>query len=290
MIPSISPDLDIVDESLNENRAHTCALTIQISAENLALAVLDIQESRYLAARVYRYPYHFNPDDFRQWLEDIVTSGIASWHYQTVRIFLANLDYTLIPGPLFNPSRKEDYLHFNLSDHRSDNVIFYDRLAGLDAFTVFAVPRWLKDKIDEVFTPVPIHHAVSSFIESILSHYKYLSRNHTLFINIQPGFFDMLILHEHDVIFCNSFHFVNPDDALYYVMFVLEQLKLTPDQMELYVMGEMGKHAQVIERLASYLPRLELVARNESFRYSHTFEGIPGHYLYNLLSAAGCEL
>jgi hypothetical protein len=290
MIPSISPDIDLVDETFNENRAPACALIIQLSTENFALAVLDNQESRYLAARVYRYPYHFNPDDFNQWLHEMVSSSFASWRFQSVRIFIANLDYTLIPGPLFNPSKKAEYIHFNISDRQGDMVIFSDRLAGLDAFTVFTVPLWLKDTLYEVFKPVPIHHAVSSFIESILNHYKYLTRNHTLFINIQPGFFDSLILHEHDVIFCNSFHFKSPDDALYYVMFVLEQLKLTPDQMELYVMGEMGKHAQVIERLASFLPRLDLVARNESFRYSHTFEQIPGHYLYNLLSAAACEL
>jgi len=110
------------------------------------------------------------------------------------------------------------------------------------------------------------------------------------FINLQPGHFDLVILHEQKVMFCNSFSYKTPDDVLYYIMFVLEQMQLSPDGIELSIAGELGRHAQVVERLSAYLPHLDFLPRNESFRYSHVFEGIPGHYLYTLLSAAECEL
>lgn len=289
MIPSFSPDLDLLDESLTENRALDCALTVQISSEHLAFAVLDLQDSRYLAAQTYRYPYHFNPDDFSLWLQEIASSGIVSWHYHRVRLFIANLEYTLIPGPLFNPSQKEEYLKFNLSS-QSNVLTVVDRLNALDACTVFAVPRWLNDKLAEIYPGGSLHHTISCFLESVLNHYKFLIRNHTAFINLQPGYFDLVILHEQKVRFCNSFYFKSPDDVLYYIMFILEQMQLSPESIELSIAGEVGRHAQVVERLSAYLPHLDFLPRNESFRYSNIFEGIPGHYLYTLLSAAECEL
>jgi hypothetical protein len=289
MIPSFSPDLDLLDESLNENRAPDCALTVQVSNEHLAFAVLDLQHSRYLAAQTYSYPYHFNPDDYSLWLQEIATSGIASWHYHRIGLFIANLEYTLIPGPLFDPSQKEDYLKFNL--RCQDNVrTRVDRLNGLDAHTVFTVPRWLDDKLAEIYPGVTPHHTISCLLESVLSQYKFLIRNHTAFINLQPGYFDLIILHEQKVTFCNSFYFKSPDDVLYYIMFILEQMRLSPGSVELSMAGEIGRHARVVEKVSAYLPHLDFLPRNESFRYSHVFEEIPGHYLYTLLSAAGCEL
>ncbi len=289
MVPSYSPDLNLLDESLAENRATDYGLTVQVSNELLALAVLDIQESRYLAAQTYCYPYHLNPDDFSLWLQEIASSGVASWHYGHVRMFIANLGYTLIPGPLFNPDQTDDYAKFNLSDQ--GNVLTRaDRLNGLGACTVFTVPQWLNDKLTDLYPGAVLHHTISCFLETVLNHYKFLIRNHTAFVNLQPGYFDLVILHEQKVTFCNSFYYKTPDDVLYYMMFILEQMQLSPEGIEIRLAGELGRHAQVPEKLAAYLPHLNFLPRNESFRYSHVFEGIPGHYLYTLLSAAECEL
>lgn len=289
MIPSVAPDLDLRDEFLTENRAPDCALTVQISNEHLAFAVMDLQDTRYLAAQVYRYPYHFSPDDFSIWLQETTSSGMASWHYSTVRVMAANLDYTLVPGPLFNPLRKEEYLRFNLSS-QGDMLTLTDRLAGLDACTVYTLPLWLHVKLMEIFPGAPLHHAISCYLESVLNHYKFRTRHHSSFINLQPGFFDLIILNEQKITFCNSFSYKSTDDVLYYIMFILEQTQLLPDDLELLITGEMGRHAQVVEKLTSYLTHVDFLGRNESFRYSPVFDKIPGHYLYTLLSAAECEL
>ncbi len=290
MTRSVSPDLNILDESLDENRALSCKLAVQVASGHVSLAVLDAQETRYLAAQAFRFPEQIPATDLCHRLREIAAAGILSWRFQSVRLFVSNQLYTLVPAPLFNPLHREEYLRFNLSNLPGDAVYSTDRLTGLDAVTIFAVPRWLKDQLDAIAGDAPLHHAISPFIESILNRYKSAGSDTEAFVNIQTGLFDLLILHGHRVSFCNSFTYRTPEDLLYFTMFTLEQLQLTPDQVTVHVMGEIGRHAPVIEKLAAYLPHLDFMSRNESFRYSPAFEKIPGHYFYHLLNAEQCEL
>lgn len=290
MIPTVSPDLNILDESLDENRALSCKLAVQISSVHLACTVLDLQESRYLAAQIYRFPEQATAGDFCHQLREIAASGILSWHFTSASLFVSNQLYTLVPLPLFNPSKQEDYLRFNLSGLQADVIYLTDRLPGLDAVNVFAVHRWLKDELSAIFGTTRLHHAISPFVESILGRFKYAGSEPAVFLNIQPDVIEMLILDNHKVSLCNTFKYVTPEDLLYYTMFVLEQSGLTPDQVPLMITGEVGKHAPVIENLTAFFPHIDFVTRNDAFRYAPSFEEIPGHYLHNLLNAEHCEL
>ncbi|MBP6978074.1 MAG: DUF3822 family protein [Bacteroidales bacterium] len=290
MTPSVSPDLNILDESLDENRAHSCRLSILVSPGQISLVVMDIQQTRYLAAQIFRFPEPSGADDFSRLLREITATDVLSWHFRDVRIYVSNRLYTLVPAPLFDPSLKESYLKFNLSGLPGDAVYLNDRLTAMDAMSVYAVPRWLKEQLTATFGPAPLHHAISPWIESILMGYKYTVSDPVAFIHIQAGLFDLLILGPHSVNFCNSFLYKTAEDVLYYTMFVLEQLQCAPEQLVLHVMGEVGKNAPVIEQLGAYIPRLDFASRNPSFSYSNPFDEIPGHYFFNLLNAVQCEL
>lgn len=291
MFPAAKPDFDLVDESLTENRALSCKLTVEISEKTFSMAVLDPSEQKYLALESFRNLSAYQSGDFNQWIGAIASSSkVLAWHYKSVLVFISNRLYTLIPGPLFHAGKKEQYLAFNLSCDPRTHTTLTDRLSGMDAFTVFAVPQWLKEILNDLFTSCPLHHSVSPLIESVINQFKYRPRDHQTFLNLHTGSFDLLILHDHRVIFCNTFPYKSPEDLLYYLMFVLEQQRLTPDQISLTLMGEIGRHSQIFEHLNTYVQQVDCATRNDAFSYTNPFEEIPGHYFYNLLNAEQCEL
>ena len=76
---------------------------------------------------------------------------------------------------------------------------------------------------------------------------------------------------------------------MYYLIFVVEQLKLNPENIELIITGELDKHSSLSDLLHKYIRNISFAGHNKDFRYSFVFDQLPGHYYYNLLNAAMCE-
>jgi hypothetical protein len=86
------------------------------------------------------------------------------------------------------------------------------------------------------------------------------------------------------LIYCNAFHFMTPEDIAYYLIFVFEQLNLNPEEVGLTLLGNIDRYSPVYDLLFRYIRNIEFAGRNESFGYSYLFNEIPDHFYYSLLS------
>lgn len=290
MTTPLKPDFDLIDESLNQDRATSCKLTIQITSQSLSFAVLDPGDQKYLALQSFRNPARLVTGDFSQWLQSAVASSLPlSWKFESISVLIASRLYTLMPSPLFNPGQEHRIITFNLNVDPTSHEVLTDPVTAMEAVTVYALPRGLKDQLELRWPDLTMHHSIRALIQGIMNRFKYTTEEGHVFVNILEGIFDVLILKQQQVIFCNTFHYNAPEDILYYLIFVLEQKHMSPDQINISIMGEFGKHSAVIGPLQAYVPQLAFMTRNDAFRYSHPFDEIPGHYFYNLLNAELCE-
>jgi len=118
---------------------------------------------------------------------------------------------------------------------------------------------------------------------------KNLSRHSLLNVNIQPGFIDIIVTEGKKLLLCNSFEYKSPEDALYYILFVCEQLNLEPQEIQTAVFGEIENQSAVYHLLQKYLKNIYTGEPPSSLKFTYGFEKLPSHFYFAAFSQLLCE-
>jgi len=90
--------------------------------------------------------------------------------------------------------------------------------------------------------------------------------------------FDLLVLKGNKLKYCIAFHFLTPEDIVYYVIFVFEQLNLNPERNKPGPSRNVDRFSPVFDLLFRYIRNIEFLSRNEGFQlqaiYSTMFRSL----------------
>jgi len=272
----------------------------------LCFCVLDTIRNKYIAFRSYSAQKtntlsNLSSEIIEEWVTD---NSVLSWQYRSISCMINDNKHTLIPSALFDESKQESYLKFNLQVEERSYVppveskqkigngtmpflVAKDKLRNLDAVNLFVVSKSINEVLNAKFNSVRIMHASSSLIESILMRYKNKNRE-LLILNYGKSSFDMLVLKDNSIRLFNSYPHQTKEDFVYFVLFACEQLKLNPEQVELIMMGGINRKSEYYALLKTYVRNLRFSDRNKSFEYSYILTELPEHYYYNLFSQYQC--
>lgn len=214
---------------------------------------------------------------------------IIKRRFNRVNVLFEGTKSTLIPFPLFDENEIKSYLKFNHKIILGEEVLF-DKLNTLQAYNVFAIPACVKDLIKEKFINYKISHFSSTLIEGLLIKYKNQELSNKVFVNVRAGYLDVLIIEGSKLAFFNSFRYKTVEDFAYFLIYVLEQQGLNPENIDLIMLGEINKGSKYYEILFKYIRNIEFIERNDFFSYSYALDEVPSNYYYNLLNASSCEL
>jgi hypothetical protein len=289
--------LNITDSSFDPQDTLQYGLAIVFSEMDFSCCVTDLKRGKCIGlhhmVRNDVIAGHGSSQDkpaFAQFLSDAVTHWpFLKNQFKLLKIAYEETKATLIPSPLFDPLEVSGYLSFSFGPIIGDQV-FADHLVNPDAYQVFSVPVSLIQPVVGHFQKHRIISSSSIFIESIWMNYK--SRMHTpkLFVNIRALYMDLMIFDGHQMIFFNSFSYQCAEDFAYYIIFVLEQLKLNPELVPLVLFGDAGKIDGLLDLLFNYLKHIEFGKRNAFVKYSDVLGDVPAHTHYPLLSFLSCGL
>ena len=112
--------------------------------------------------------------------------------------------------------------------------------------------------------------------------------NTQLFVNVQFGTLDLIVARSGKLAFYNTFNLLSDDDLIFYVLYVIEHLKLDINEISLQMMGEIEKDSVIHKNIIKYIRDVSFIGRNDDFSYIDVFDDIPSHYFYNLLNANLC--
>ncbi|NMD03926.1 MAG: DUF3822 family protein, partial [Bacteroidales bacterium] len=107
------PYLELFDETLDINATHNYELSLQLSPDGVAFSILDTIRSKYILLR------SFDPDGNRYFTDDNIRDIIArddflTKEYKKVNIVMPSQKFTLVPEPLFDPGKNDEYFCLNL--------------------------------------------------------------------------------------------------------------------------------------------------------------------------------
>ena len=265
-------------------------LSIRLSLDGFSFCITSEDKNKHLALESYLIQEAGDYTILSEILDQLIDHlEILKKRFNKVFVMFEGTKSTLIPSPLFDEDSLEHYLKFN---HKvdSDELILFDRLSNLQAYNVFALPQKIKDLISSRFINYKIIHYNSSLIEELLVRHKNQNLTNRVFANVRQSYLDIVVPEGDKIIFHNSFRYKTIEDFAYFLIFVLEQLKLNPESVELVLTGEIDKSSKYYEILYKYIRNIEFIERNDFFKYSYVLDELPSNYFYNLLNVSTCEL
>ena len=280
----IAPVVSIIDEAFDRTKTAGYQLVIQISVDGLMLAVKEVQKNKFIALENYRFREAYTFDTVVDLLNLLSKeSALLSDKYKAVTCLVVNNLSTLVPAPLFEEGKKRMYLKFNTIVSEEEFLVVVDEIKNLDAKNVFALPLVLKTKLASLSPSITYRHCSTVLIESILAQNKNQATKR-LFVHVQPSHFEAVLVEGKNLLFYNTFNYLTPDDFIYYLLFVYEQLQLNPESVEAVFLGEMDKNSEQYVLSQKYIRNLKFGERSETADYSYQLQTLPKHTYFTLFN------
>jgi hypothetical protein len=288
---------NFLDESFHPDDTRNYGLSIVLNESFFSCSVLDFRRNKFLALHHFVRCDGKMPESqagqatsFNNFLNEIIADhSWLSGSFKMVKIAFDGRRSTLVPAVLFNPDDREEYFAFNFTVE-SDEVVQADHLMPMDAWQVYSVPTDVLETIKRIFPKNKVIHAASLLIESVWINYKNRISSPGVFMHLRDGMFDLLIFDGRQVSYFNTFSFQNPEDVVYYLIFVLEQLNFNPEKIPLVLLGNVKPGHDLSELLLRYVRHVDTGQRNEAYIYSYVLNQLPPQSYFPLLNFFSCGL
>lgn len=193
---------------------------------------------------------------------------------------------TLVPLELFEHSQKEKYLSLNC-EPRPNDIVWHYTIHSIQCELVFAIDSDLKRDFEKNFPAIVFRHSAALMIDHIQS---FMNAKTTLYINFYPGLMQLAVMDNRKLRFFNSYTWKTAEDVIYYALFVAEQLKISPQEAKITLMGEVNENDPVFNLLNRYFGDVAFCPQVQGVSYSENMKKQPAHRFVNLVNQFKCEL
>ncbi|HXC06156.1 MAG TPA: DUF3822 family protein [Bacteroidia bacterium] len=279
----LTPSVSLLDETADFKRTADYALYLTTGPGSFSFAILHKAQNKFVALESYNLQQALNPESLSKCLTDLIADhGLLSLPFEHVWVGYDSSRSTLVPEALFDAAQASTYIQFN---HVSDpgDIVMTDTLTQLDARNIYLLPEAVKKAILALYPKARFRHSSSALLESQAIKYKNETKP-KLVVHISLLHFEIILFEGKHLRFYNTFRHQTSEDFMYYLLFVCEQLKLNPENLELILIGEVEKNSAIYSMLYKYVRNIRFGDRPEAFTYCHPMKTLPGHFYTTLFS------
>ena len=273
--------------------SNTYNLSIRPDPDGLSFSVYSTTEKLFLGieSHVFSENAHFKSGllaqkiykdnfvkfvDHHPWIKN---------HFNKTSIIFCNQFYTLLPNPLFDPDKIQEYLRFVHGTDESWHVAKH-QLKAMDSWLIYGIHNNFWEEVATIFPNAGITHHIASLIDSILPRFKHSDAETALFLNVRRGFADIIALRENALVFVNTFECPTNEDIVYFLMYVMDQLKFNPEKTPVYLTGYVDEGSHLATLILRYVRNVEFLLCTESASKGYAMNQISTHRFYDLLIPA----
>ncbi|MHC2990543.1 hypothetical protein OB13_02700 [Pontibacter sp. HJ8] len=280
------------DEAFNLSLAGHCNLYISISSKAIRFAVADVERNKFVVLEDYELITVFTPLQVAEQLSLIAEHSpiLQEQRWLNVRISISNQHFTLVPETLFDPAHQADYLRLHSDLNPQQEVVLSYRHNGLEAVNIFALDSVVYKTAQNLFAerPVQFVHQTSSLIKSVL-HQAERKDGRFLYIFVERNYVTILVVSESGLQFCNVFHYLSPEDFIYYIIFVMQEQKMNPEQETITAWGDITHDSSLFNILKKYIRQVRLGKKPADVAYSYKLDDVFEHRYFEIYSLHFCE-
>lgn len=251
------------------NSSNVDQLKIYLSSEKFSLIVLE--EGEVKLSKVYYFKETSSTLYFIDLLKEIFLkeSDLFDNLFYQIEIFYQTPDFTFIPEALYEENDKAKYLSFNTNPN---NLIpFEHAIDSLGIKVIFGIESKLYAFLIEKFNDFEIKFAPHNIIE----YFKDLSEEQAIYIFLENNTFDLCIIDKKTLQYYNLFEFSNIEEFAYYVLFVMEQYGLNPENINVKILSEEPDKENYFDILYQYIRNVDMIEKENVNNAIH-FNSING--------------
>ncbi len=232
-------------------------LSVQVSLTGLSFFIRDEESGTFFFEKQIDFTETRNPDEVLNEIENTYNQfEELQSTIKEVTVIHQNTLFSLVPKALFQENNLEDYLKFNSRLLATDYVAF-DYPEAHEFVVVYVPLTNVNNYFFEKYGSFTFLHSSTVFIEKTLSEER---NDHSLkmFVKLYKNQMDVLVTSGKQIQLFNSFTYSTPEDFIYYILFIAEQLQLNPETFQLQLSGCISKEDSFYNIAYTYIRNVSI--------------------------------
>jgi len=183
--------------------------------------------------------------------------------FKEINVIHQNNLSTLVPDPYFDQKELKNYLKHNVKTLYNDYITF-DDITLINAKNVYIPFVNINNYLFQNFGSFQFQHHSTILIDKILAYNKN-NTDRTMYVQVFKNSINIIVAQKDELVLYNSFDYKTPEDFLYYILFVAEQLEMNPDQFELIFLGDINDSDKNYELTYKYVRNISFIESKSAF-------------------------
>ena len=257
----------LADSSFDSNQISNLHLSIELSYSSLSYCIIDTQKYRCLLLSSQK----LETDNL---LEIFSNDDYLSQNFKSKSISFVNFANTLVPFELYEKEDKENL--FALNHELNDEVLLEDNLRE-EIINLHAVPKLFFQTIKNILPEA----ALRSHSSILINNFTNLNlKVETMFLYLKDSFVNIVVTKGKNLLFQNKFNYVTKEDLLFYVLFSIQELNFSNEDINTIVYGNVTENEFNI--LYDYIRNIKYGNKLKDISCSNEFNSIENH-CYSIL-------
>ena len=279
-------DFTELDRKIDINKPEKYHISIQLQPDGFSFCILETYLKRYIGTQHYLIKEQIHFEDYLTNIDKILnTDPLLQPRYNSVSLMHTSKKAILVPDVLFN--KEEVRIFFDINEQRDElEEIHYNHIPAFNTYNVFAVHHELLNLFRNKYKNTGIFHQWSSILS--IKDLENTFPGSKAYIHFNKHYFDIVIVKDKRLLFCNSFDYKNENDFVFYVLNTFKKIKLELSDLEIIVIGDVYDKGKYFELLGKFVDSYEIGNVDEEFSYSPSLKNISKPNLYNLYNLYRC--
>jgi hypothetical protein len=279
-------EYSFTDESFDVALSQSYYMSIRFSPDGLSFCTLDPVRNQYIQFK--HVPVKGDGKDFTVLSEIVNAEPLFKLDFQKVVIMVDNHLSVLVPSMLHRPESNMQMLSFAFHDQLDGFVAMENRIKMADAVNVYAVPRHLVELVERVFGDVHFMHSTTPLLESNMFHHQTHEGAAKIGVHIENDSFYITVIEHRRLALFNRFELKVPNDLVYFVMFVVDQCRLSANELEIITSGPCAVDSAGVKLLKGYFKKVRPVRIENQQLVSPALRDVDYPTHFQLLNFGAC--
>jgi hypothetical protein len=232
-------------------------LSIQVSLNGLSFCCFDSLNHTILSVKEVQFDTFDKAIKIEDLFADAFRDNPELKHtYDEILVIHNNNLSTFVPEPLFDENFLGSYLQYNTKVFKTDFFAF-DEISNYNINAVYIPYVNINNFFIDQFGSFDYKHASSILVAKLLDASKN-NDDKKMIVNFNLGHFEIIVIQNQKLLLFNSFDYQTPEDFIYYLLFVAEQMSMNPESFKLELLGTITKEDEFYAIAYKYI-------RNVSF-------------------------
>jgi len=275
-----SNPISIQSDNFNIALANSYHLSIQLGLSHFSYCLLNTTTFTYDYAKKYSLS---SAENIATEITEIINNdAVIKADFSSQSVAFVNFPSTLVPSTIYKEEEAKTLLAFN---SEVNGKILIDDILSQKAHLIYAVPESIVSIVSNFF-PKAKQKAQESILIQQYNQLNTDTEKAYLYLNEQKA--SITIFKGNKLIFNNTFDYTTKEDLLYYALFSFEQLKLSPESIDVTVFGTIEKEDEYFNLLYDYIRNIKLGKRPHQFTFPAAFNSIAQHKYFGLFTQVLC--